>query len=107
MMPMSDVPGETPPADQADLIIHAALTIDGNMLMASDDPTGDGGPIKGASVSYTAADVADAEKKFAALAEGGEVTQALTETFFSPSFGMCVDRFGVPWMISVPAEQSS
>jgi PhnB protein len=36
---------------------------------------------------------------FDALADGGQVTAPLMETFFSSAFGMCVDRFGVPWMI--------
>jgi len=25
------------------------------------------------------------------------------ETFFSPAFGMCIDRFGTPWMVMVEA----
>jgi PhnB protein len=100
MMPMSDVPdGEVPPGANPDLIIHAALIIDGSLLMASDDPTGDGGPVTGISVSYNTADEADAERVFAALAEGGEVSQPLIATFFSPKFGMCTDRFGTPWMV--------
>jgi PhnB protein len=101
MMKMSDAPaGETPPEANGDLIIHAALMIEGSMLMASDDPTGDGGPMKGISVSYNHADAGEVKRVFDALAEGGEVTQPLSETFFSPAFGMCVDRFGVPWMVS-------
>jgi PhnB protein len=36
---------------------------------------------------------------FKALADGGEVQMPLAETFFSPSFGMVADRFGVPWMV--------
>jgi PhnB protein len=69
--------------------------------MASDDPTADSfGPVQGMMVSYTTADARDAEKVFAALAEGGQVTQELIPTFFSPAFGMCVDRFGTPWMVS-------
>ena len=47
-------------------------------------------------------DVDDAKRVFAALAEGGTVTQALEPTFFSAGFGMCVDRFGTPWMIVAP-----
>jgi PhnB protein len=106
LMKMSDAPAEDPvPADQADLIIHAALTVDGNLLMASDDPTGKVGPIEGISVNYSAADVADVRRVFDALADGGEVTQPLVETFFSPAFGMCVDRFGTPWMLSAEAAQ--
>jgi PhnB protein len=102
MMPMSDVPdGQAPPGADGDLIIHAALMIDGSMLMASDDPTGDGGPMKGITVSCNVADVAEADRVFNALSEGGQVTQPLEETFFSPKFGMCVDKFGTPWMVSV------
>jgi PhnB protein len=109
LLPMSDMPSEDAvPADQADLIIHAALTVEGSLLMASDDPTGSVGPTQGIQVTYTVADVAESERVFTALANGGEVTAPLAETFFSPSFGMCVDRFGVPWMITTEApEQSS
>ena len=101
MMKMSDAPGdETPPGANPDLIIHAALTLDGDLLMASDDPTGDGGPKTGIMVSFNSPDAGEVKRVFDALAEGGEVTQPLSETFFSPAFGMCVDRFGIPWMFS-------
>jgi PhnB protein len=106
MMKMSDAPSEEEvPADKADLIIHAAITIDGHFLMASDDPTGSVGSPGGFSVSYSSTDAADVKRVFDALADGGETTQPLTETFFSPAFGMCVDQFGTPWMVSVEAPQ--
>jgi PhnB protein len=102
MMPMSEVPGgEAPPDADPDLIIHAALMAGDSLLMASDDPTGDGGPKSGVHVSCSLPDVDEAKRVFDALAEGGQVNQPLTETFFSPAFGMCVDRFGTPWMITV------
>ena len=44
---------------------------------------------------------------FDALAEGGTVQQPVTETFFSPAFGMCTDRFGIPWMIMVDQPMES
>jgi PhnB protein len=106
LMKMSDAPSDDPvPASQADLIIHAALTVDGDLLMASDDPTGKVGPIEGVYVNYSNADVAEVQRVFEALAAGGEITQPLLETFFSPAFGMCVDRFGTPWMLSAEAPQ--
>ena len=109
MLTMADTPdSEDVPAEQADLIIHAALTLDGRLLMGSDDPTTDDfGPVQGMMVSYSASDADDARRVFDALAEGGSVNQALTETFFSPAFGMCVDRFGTPWMVSAYAEDAS
>lgn len=107
LLPMSDMPSEeAPPADQADLIMHAALTFGDNILMASDDPTGDGGPVKGMSVNYTVADTAEAQRVFDALADGGEVTMPMAETFWSPRFGMCVDRFGTPWMVNAEPQNS-
>jgi PhnB protein len=109
LLPMSDMPSDQPvPAEQADLIMHGALTFDGHLLMASDDPTGDFAGVQGMYVNYSVADVAEAERVFEALAEGGKVTMPLEETFWSPMFGMCVDRFGTPWMINAEApEQSS
>jgi PhnB protein len=106
MTKMSDAPlDEAVPADQADLVIHAALTVDGELLMASDDPTGKVGPMEGISVNYSATDVAGVRRVFDALASGGQITQPLTETFFSPAFGMCVDQFGTPWMVTAEAAQ--
>ena len=108
LLPMSEAPSDEPvPPEMADVIMHAALTFDGNLLMASDDPTGGFEGVRGMFVNYSAADVADAERVFEALAEGGEVTQPLAETFFSPKFGMCVDRFGTPWMVNTEAPQSA
>jgi PhnB protein len=106
----ADAPeGEAPPTDMADLIMHAALMVDGNLLMASDDPTTDQpGPVQGMQVNVNLPDAAEASRVFDALADGGEVRQPLIETFFSPAFGMCVDRFGTPWMITAdpPADAS-
>lgn len=108
LMPMSEVPdGTEVPQGQDDMIIHGALNIDGELIMASDDPSGDASGAKGISVSYAAKDPGEAKRIFDALAEGGEVTAPLAETFFSPMFGMCVDRFGIPWMINTePADAS-
>jgi PhnB protein len=43
---------------------------------------------------------ADAEQIFKALAEGGRTTMPFERTFWSPGFGMLVDRFGTPWMVN-------
>jgi PhnB protein len=102
VLTMKDVPGEEPvPADKADFVIHAALKMDnGDLLMASDDPTAETfGPVQGMMVSFSVADPGEAERVFEALAEGGTVTAPIGETFFSPAWGMCVDRFGTPWMV--------
>jgi PhnB protein len=108
MMSNREAPEGGMPGASPDMIIHASLTLDnGGMLMASDDPTGDGGGTKGVSVSYTAKDTGEAKRVFDALAEGGEVTGQLQETFFSPSFGTCTDRWGVAWMVNTEAPAAS
>jgi PhnB protein len=108
LLPMKDMPSDQPvPADQAELIMHAALKVENDLLMASDDPTTDSfGPVQGMQVNYAVTDVDEAKRVFEALAEGGDVTLPIAETFWSPAFGMCVDRFGTPWMVSAegPAE---
>lgn len=93
--------------DQKDLVLHAALMVGDALLMGSDDPTGNFTKVQGMSVSYSAPDAETAERVFAALSEGGEVTMALEPTFFSPSFGMCVDRFGTPWMVGAEPQEGS
>jgi PhnB protein len=106
LMSMRDVPGEAPAPEMADMIVHAALTIGDDLLMASDDPTSDGsGPVQGMRVSYDASGADDAKRVFDALSEGGTVSQALQPTFFSEAFGMCTDRFGTPWMVVAPPAQ--
>jgi PhnB protein len=102
LMSMREAPEqEGIPEDKMDLIIHAAIKFDnGALLMASDDPMSDSfGPVQGMQVTYSTADVDDATRVFDALSEGGKVMQPLIETFFSPGFGMTVDRFGTPWMV--------
>ena len=108
LLPMSDMPSEhAVPADQADSIMHAALTFEGHLLMASDDTSGSFAPVRGMHVNYTVGDVTEAERVFVALADGGEVTMPLAETFWAPMFGTCVDRFGTPWMVNAEAPEPS
>ena len=82
----------------------AAISFDGEVLMASDSPPGHFHQPQGFSVTLTVDDPADAEKKFKALSEGGTVNMAFTPTFFAKGFGMCVDQFGIPWMVISPME---
>jgi len=102
VMSMSDMPpgeAEVPP-EHTDLVMHGALRVGDGVLMASDDPSPDFSPPRAMCVHYGVADVDEAERIFAALADGGEITMPMAETFWAPRFGSCVDRFGIPWMIS-------
>ncbi len=85
-------------------VMHAALKLDnGDLLLASDDPTGDGQGVKGMSINITLDDQAEARRIFDELAAGGEVGMPLEASFWSPLFGTCTDRFGVNWMVNVEA----
>jgi PhnB protein len=101
----ADMP-DAPPDAPADAIMHAALTLGDGLLMASDDPSAtEDGPKTGIRVSYAAASPDDAAQVFEALAKDGEVQLPMGPTSWSPAFGMCVDRFGIPWMVGAnPAE---
>ena len=85
-------------------IMHAKISIDGEVLMASDAPPGHFHQPQGFSVSLTLKDPADAERKFKALSEGGSVNMPFGKTFFSRGFGMGTDQFGIPWMVYCPPE---
>ena len=102
----NDLPAEErPPGGGGDFIMHAALKVGDALLMASDDPTTDNfGPVQGMQVNVSYPDPGETKRVFDALAEGGNVTMPLTATSWSPAFGMCVDRFGTPWMISADGE---
>ena len=98
----SPIAAELPPGG-ANRILHASLVIDGRILMASDAMPGhpyDG--MKGFSLSLVYPTVAEAKKVFDALSTGGKITMPMDKTFWAEAFGMLVDRFGTPWMVSGP-----
>ena len=109
VLAMSDMPpGEdAPPPGTEHLIMHAALMIGDALVMGSDDimSTDSFGPVQGMQVNYSTKDPADAKRVYGELADGGQATQPLIETFFSPAFGMVTDRFGTPWMIAAESPE--
>ena len=80
--------------------MHATLEVGGEPLMGSDAPPKHYSEPKGFAVSLSPAKVADAERIFNALADGGNVGMPLQQTFWAARFGMVTDRFGIPWMIN-------
>ena len=81
-------------------VMHAAVRIDNTTLLMSDG-CGTEPPAAGFSLALQVATEAEADRAFAALAEGGQVTMPLGKTFWSPKFGMLTDRFGIGWMVNV------
>ena len=93
-------PGMVPPGS-GDKVMHTSFRIGDTTVLASDGQCAGKPSFQGISLSLTAADDAEAERLFAALANGGQVQMPLAKTFFSSRFGMVADRFGVSWMIYV------
>jgi PhnB protein len=82
-------------------VMHANLRIGDTTVLASDGRCQGKPSFQGFALSLMASSDADAERLFGALSDGGEVQMPLTKTFFSSSFGMIADRFGVSWMVYV------
>ena len=96
---------DPPPADMLppgsdDKVMHALVQIGDSTVMASDGCTREPN-FQGFSLSLDLPDAAAADRTFAALADGGEVTMPMAATFWSPRFGSVTDRFGVSWMVGV------
>lgn len=90
------------PAEYKDWVLHARLTIKNIVLMASD--TRPGMPVKHGDnimVCIGCEHAGESEKIYNALSVKGQIELPLQKTFFSPSFGMFTDQFGVKWMINV------
>lgn len=87
-----------PPPD-GEKIMHSELRIGDSTLMATDGMASGKPSFAGISLSLLVADAAEAQQRFDALADGGQVQMPLAKTFFSPAFGMVADRFGVQWMV--------
>ena len=93
---------------QADLIMHGQLETDaGYTLMAADTPPGmEFSPGNTMTVSISGDDADALRGYWERLSDGGTVTMPMEKQMWGDEFGMCLDRFGTPWMINVsqPAE---
>jgi PhnB protein len=89
------------PPGSENKVMHATVRIGSTTLMVSDGRCTGQPKFTGFSLSIAVPNEAEANRLFAALADGGQVQMPLVKTFFSPRFGMAADRFGVSWMIIV------
>ena len=98
--PMAD---QAPP-DWGQKVMHGSVTFSDQVIMAADVVPEHYEAPKGFSLSIHFSGVADAERAFRDLAEGGKIVMPLEKTFWAERFGMVVDPFGVPWMITSEAD---
>ena len=87
----------------ADKIMHAQLeTPAGYTLMASDTPAGmDSAAGSNGSISLSGDDGDELRGYFTGLSQGGAVTMPLEKQVWGDEFGMCVDPFGIVWMVNI------
>ena len=99
LMRLADMPGEAPPPEHKDRIIHSELRVGAGSFMVADSMPGQ--PNAGQNnvdVLLNYDDPAEMARAFDALAAGGKVTLAIHDTFWGAKFGVLVDAFGVTWM---------
>ena len=82
-------------------VMHSSFRVGDAVVLASDGRCQGETNFQGISLSLSLANEAEADKRFAALADGGKVGMPLGKTFFSSRFGVVTDRFGVTWMVIV------
>ncbi len=93
---------------ESDKIMHGMLeTEDGLVLMGADTPNSmEYTPAAGFSVSLSGDDDATLRRHWDALSDGGTVALPLETAPWGDTFGMCIDRFGISWMINITGTQS-
>src|SRR5215813_7904068 len=91
--------GPTPKPELADKILHSAFRIGASTLFATDGYNNNVAKFEGVSIAIEVKDDAEAKQVYAGLADGGQGFMPLQATFFSPSFGMLKDKFGLTWMV--------
>jgi len=98
--------GESPmaaqvPADAQGRIMHMAVKVGVTTVMGADAPPGKGGKkAQGMMMSISDSDLDKAAAVFKTPSEGGTIEMPFAETFWAKGFGMCTDRFGIPWMVN-------
>jgi PhnB protein len=91
-----------------DKIMHSQLVTDsGFTLMASDTPAGMGQRSSGDNITISlSGDDADQLRGYwDKLSDGGNVSLPMEKQMWGDEFGMCVDRFGIPWMVNITQQQ--
>jgi PhnB protein len=100
-MTWGEMPGADQfPAESHKLIMHSSLCVDDQTIMGADAPPGRYEQPKGINVSLHVKNITDGERIFNAMSQNGSVIMPFQKTFWSPGFGMCVDQFGIPWMVN-------
>jgi PhnB protein len=93
---------EPAPYGEPDKIMHSSFRVGDTTIMASDGRCQGKPKFEGFALTIGVKTEAEAKRTFDGLANGGRIELPLGKTFFSPSFGMVADRFGIMWMVMIP-----
>lgn len=105
LMTYGEAQGDACPKGAKDRIIHGALKNQNMMLMASDTPDDDLKAGNSVQLSLACESVEQLESIYKALAENGESLYPPHDAFWGDRFGMCIDRFGMYWMLNSPLKK--
>ena len=99
MMTHGQMPGGGAPPEMADAVLHARIRIGGVEVFASDVAGEKCEPVRSSYLALNVTGSEEADRVYAALADGGETFMPPQETFFAHKYAVLRDRFGVLWMI--------
>ena len=107
MSTFKDYHASQAPAED-DLIMHAELEArDGLVFMASDTPERmEYRPGNNISMSLTGDDEDQLKTYFQKLSTGGVVTMPLEKAIWGDTFGMCIDKFGIGWLVNITTKKA-
>ena len=107
---------DTPSAEQGgypiaenekERVMHVTLPIGEHGALMGCDTSDCGGHLAkfgdNVSLSLCAESPEEARRIFNALSQGGQITMPIEKTFWADLFGMCIDQFGIPWMVNYEA----
>ncbi len=96
--------GSFPVAEhEKERVMHCSITIGSTILMGSDTSVSCGQTVTSGdniTINISPDNESEAGRIFTALAEGGKIIMPLEKTFWAELFGMCIDKFGIPWMVN-------
>jgi PhnB protein len=86
--------------------MHGDVNINGVTIAGSDQFGDMYSPAGNVSLMIDLDNLSDAQAKFTALAEEGQIIMPFAETFWAEGYGFCTDRFGIMWQINCTVDKA-
>ena len=102
-------PNFTMTDDEKNKIMHISLPVSQETVLMGSDSGGEWAPDmvvgNNISISINTGTKEEADRLFNGLANGGKITMPIDKVFWGDYFGMCIDKFGINWMVSFNENQ--